>query len=692
MKLKMLAKATMIAIAAGALSGCFTKVEFVSPADDSVHNTAPDLIFNFDKLPTSFKILLNNEDISDLLTISGSTGTISGSTIASSPALLEGDNEISVNGNRVDFNYDVVGPELRLSQIASDEMLALRTDVAGCFDDAIGTASAAVKGASGADKSITLVDNCFTLNNLDNSQYWDASGIMTFTAYDRYRQLSKTSYIGYAAEAAEALSARISSTGLEFISTAISDYIEATGWTSIIKGSDTYLYEKSGLLDMALKLDRASSTATSVSLTEKSTSSIQVAVSIEDFVMDTQVLFKVFGTYGDGVNVEIRGDVEAKVSASLAANSSGGIDVTIGSTSIELENGAITLGDRDWRGTEKDGIVEAFIEEAIINIALPKIESKLKAKIQEKLDEKLETLATSLAVTVLDESFDLDFGFNDIKVDTRYGGLRLGLDSNITTSSLSGAVNQIYASRYVQPSSKVIPSTTPDGGKSYDAAGLLSLNIVNKAILSGYLAGSLNSVLVESDMSSTAWKAVLKILGLYQSGLTNLGSNQELVVRLIPESVPHVATLDGEDSVAQVVANDLVFKIQIREQSFSASGLFTYTDILELKVDGRVGIDIGTGAMDENDRYTVSVDISDDPALTRLKIKSYVSGNEVEWASELLESTASLLLPFAIDLVNSQIEAIPLPVIGEAGYSAQLVEVWNHDDTHIGVAVNFKRD
>jgi hypothetical protein len=660
------------------ISGCKQPVEIVSPAKDSVSNTAPEFRIRFNNgVPATFTANINGNAVAQTsFTIAGNEAVLK----TTDAMLKAGDNVFAVtapNAVKQNFHLDKVGPVVH---VLGGTGTSTRT-ITGFLTDRGGVGSLKLNGSP-----VTLDSGKFSVS-VPNTTTWN------FEATDVYGQVSKDAYTNLGQSFNPAVAARINKQGLDdALPNAIVKIVEQLNFNSYIKNPVSQSCSGALIADACAKLDINNvrlAPGNSVQIQALSGNTLFVKVRLTRLDLSTTATTyarcksflcggdgTIFGTLNFvGTTTVTNTDFAANL-AITAANGAVSVRIVDGSLDVDIPFGGLSV-DIDFGAVESVPFVGSLLNTVVnglVNGLLAVITGIVVDIADDFLAGPVSSLINNLISNLLPKSIEfpvantkLNLGFSPQGFSTSNGGFDLVLANSIGISAVDPAVVQPLGSLFVTGSAPTWPSVTRDG-TGVDLTATLSANLINQALTEAYKGGLLNITLNQSNGLTIGTLFGIPNLPIDLDGVTDFAIN-------VKGAVPPAVTINSQANAAAGVANVRLLDLTVSLALDFGDGR-GLQQVLSSTVDIQSPFDIG---ITSDNKLTVGIEGT--PEVTVRSFSFQVNGVSLSagtstTVANLIQTVTPTLLPKALAAIGG----IPIPSI--QGFSLQLKDLWNPSSTN----------
>lgn len=655
------------------LAGC-KNVQIVSPANNSVSNTAPEFRIRFKNgVPETFTATINGN------VVDPTSFTIDGNDAVATIALAQlaaGDNEFALTAPtsvKSIFHLDQVGPVIHLLGATGDDP----RQVTGYLSDRGGPASFAINGFA-----IPLDAN----NRFDTSI--PAATTYNLSAADVYGYVTNESYITLGEQFNPAFAVRINQQGLaESLPNAILQIVESLDFNDFITNPISESCSGALIADACANFsvnDIALTPGSTVSIQALSGNKLRMNLYLSRLDLDTTAKTyakcKSFLCGGDG---NIFGTLTfSGVTTVQNTNIAADFIVTVnnGAVSVKIVDGTLDV-DLPANGLQVDidfGAVEdiPFIGDlmnTVVNGIINGLVGVLSSIIVDIADgfiaAPVSSLINSLIANLLPDNIalpvgntTLNIGFSPETFSTSNGGFQLALASDVGIDANDPNVLPALGSRFVTGSApNPYPSQSPSG-TNVDLTATLSANLLNQILTEAYEGGLLDITLDEDDGITVGSLLSIPDFPLDLTGIQDIN----IVLKGATPPVVTVLPQNSADGVIALQVLDLALKVNV--DIGDGKGL---QEVLTTTIDLRSPFDLGITA---DNKLTVGIEGTPDVVVQNFTIKAgglVISSGNAGVIKDLINTLAPQLLPKMLESLGG----VPIPSI--EGFSLQLAGIWN---------------
>ena len=635
------------------LTGCGATIE--TPRNEKVYTDPPDVIIKRVEPGPNFRVLLNDQDITDFFVFDKKRATAEASNIAT--FLVDGQNSLQMIDPDTDvrnFYFDNTGPLIHLLNVSRNGDITL----SGYAEDPSGVASVRVN-----NKAVTLdFANRFALS-IPNAS------IIRFTTTDQKGFQREQVFAAPGNVLSQALGIRVGQGGLNFVATEIENLVEADVFAEMVRPLNP--------IDRGTKRISVDAGPFSVGANVKYEIKVNdVTINSADFNLkptnnneDLEVSGALRGAYAD-LTIYAEGSVKVDlpwpaddIKISLDATMTGDLDLNEVSFKGELDavanNGTIdshvSLSQFNMSGIDLDidgapGVLGDFVS-WLGNRATFLLELILKPQVSRvasnKVGEFINVYLPSIALGFNNSVVNASIKPTDVLGPSE--GLDIQLAANISPQTTHGPLQagSLHRANGFLPA----PSTISPNGTQRHVGIVVSEDIINQALAAATRSGMLN-ITLPSDAVPV---------------LANIDpANSVIRARMVPSAAPSVDLLGAQEKGLGVLTfNDFYL-------AFEAYSLDKQVWELMLGAELNVGATFDIGMTEQNN---IALEVIGNPRIELLEFRGLASFlvNE-NTAQNLIDDFVPLLLPIALQSVG----IIPMPSF--SGYSAQVGEIWVAED------------
>jgi hypothetical protein len=623
------------------LTACKT-VTVTNPEANKVYTAAPDVQLAFPKgKPDGLKVLMNESDITALLTVSDTGATATGATIAS--FLVDGDNFLRVaspSTPAVKFFFDKSGPTVHITKVTEGSSLAIQ----GYVEDPSGVKSVTVNGAA-----LTLgTGNTFS-TTVANGNF------VTFVSTDNINQVRTQKFARPSVNMANSVSLRINRRGLDFLTAEVQSLLKSAALGRLIAGMNPLKSDSIPLIgEYTISVNDARLGDAKLNLVVKSTGdgSFDVSGTITNFWAAYSLWFKPYLGWASTVNGEVTVDTITFAGSAKAAISAGKVNLSLGTLTLNL--GEIKAN---------FGILPSWLVSPFINAFKFIVEWILTEQVKQILPSKLSELLDTFPSTLL-----VEINGSKIKpeiipsaISSPGNGINLGLGARLLNVTSTGP--RIVGSAFKDMGNAPTATTISPSGVEKDIGVVLTQNVINQALAAVTASGMLSISVTDQD-----------IPGL--GNLQGVAANQNVRVRLMPASAPTIELVKSSNGLGTLRFHDL---------GIALDGTIDETNMLKLVlgavIDVEATADLGVAA----NGTAMAIEFAGTP---RIKVRSVDPAGALNLPPELAQRLLDELTPKVLPVVMGLIGAIPLPSF--EGYSLSVGDIWVTDASanYVGVVAN----
>jgi len=363
--------------------------------------------------------------------------------------------------------------------------------------------------------------------------------------------------------------------------------------------------------------------------------------------------------------------VDARIRATT--NSEGEINAEVTGLNTDLQGVNIDVNFIPGLDLLIEGLLNVVVNvfgDIIINALEGTITGAITGAIQ---NEALPQIPEGVLLSV-NQDTNISLGFLLNNLATQNGGLNIGVgatvdsldDGNVPSGFIevdldlplfeTDNVPPALGSEYSGGPLPNLTNSTPLTFQNFDAAVIVSSDILNQALASAYNAGLLN---IMFDSSRGLSVGALQVL---ETDTSFLGENSELRVRVSASSPPVVDFTDlvtsfeanSRAGLAALDLNDLIFDFEFRTESgvnFEA----VFSAVVDIDLAFNIGI---------NNNF-IDFDIEDQPVI---RVTS-VGGEGLRPSNDFINGTLDLLLPQILPDLLEVVSTIPIPSFQGYGFN-----------------------
>lgn len=607
------------------LAGCDATISIDSPVKNEKYSSPPPIELSFiEGIPSDLQVEINGHDITSDLSINSSGATAPGSVML--PYLKDGNNKLAVvspESVSVTFQFDLSAPAVHIIDVNDGGGLTVGGYVSGGLQD-----------LSFNGKSVHVDGSGRFSANISDADFVDVVSV------GHTGNTAEATYARPRVELDNALAVRVTGNAVDFMETEVARLLSGSNLGDLL------------LVMNPLKTDSILGNSYTVNATSASMGTPQVNLEI---VGDRR--FFITGNMPEinvGLEVEIdpligwdfsvTGDVGANNSsfesyASITVRN-GQIVLDIDDLSIDL-TGIQTDIDNfpDWLISPIINLFEGLIERILAN----EIEKILPGKVTQFLEIMPENLILAIdgkeiKPDILPESIDT-VGDN---IDIEIGSHIYSLESNGNT-----ALGSLYVETGPLPS----PTHVTPSGQARDVGVVMSVNMLNQAMVAAFEAGILNMTVNQSDIPE----------------LANLGNGQGTFrVRMLPASPPELRLVSSGSALGRCTMRDVTLRFETKP-----AGESNYTLFFGTTVDVEAFADLNVTP--ENDALVIEFS-----GVPEVEILDIDDSGVIDSGEAIIRGLVKRFTPMVLPYVMNEVGAIPIPAF--EGYTMKVADIWVMDD------------
>lgn len=611
-----------------ALAGC-KKITVDTPLEDGIYATPPDITLTLKDVNTSeLAMTLNGVNVTNLFTTTATSAKVTGTNIKT--LLVGGDNIFRVTApeeHTVNFYYDIVGPEIHLTQVQQTTSVHL----VGYAYDPSALTSLSINNAN----ILLQQDGSFDTSIASASQY-------KFVAIDTLGNRSETTLIAPDSQLVPAISARLNRTGLDFLVGEIQQYVAGIDYGSMIRGLNP-LYA-GGCDSVSCWWTWINLTGTDLRMSApdiylevaNSTGTFNLWVILNNLAVDIDASWAVSGIPGGGVASVNASRAQLSGTAQIVIQNQQ-IGVSISSLNMSLEGFSFDI---DWLWDAIESIFYGLVQDIVENA----VGEQLQAQIPSLMSGFLAQIPTDVQLDLAGKTFEVKILPQSLTSPN--SGLTVVLGGGIANISSDASMGAALGSVYRNDPMPALNTTTPTG-KNYDVGAVLAVNLVNQALLSAYGSG-LMKISTDGD------------------GVTGIPAlpGASVRVNIQPYSPPFVELKQNQFGLAELKAYDLLFSLD-----YKPSGASSYTPNFQAVLNVGAPFDLGVSA----DNF-LQAGIEELPFI---KVRSVTNLGTTTFNEATVQALVDWIMPQLLPKLANAIGTVPVP--SYAGYGLKLKEMWVAD-------------
>jgi hypothetical protein len=623
------------------LTACKT-VTVTNPEANKVYTAAPDVQLAFPKgKPDGLKVLINDADITALLTVTDTGATAAGASIAA--YLADGDNYLRVASPAtpaVKFVFDKSGPTVHITKVTEGASLAIQ----GYVEDPSGVKSVTVNGAA-----LSLgTGNTFS-TTVANGSY------VTFVSTDNINLVRTQKFARPSVTMANSVSLRINRRGLDFLTAEVQSLLKSAALGRLIAGMNPLKSDSIPLIgEYQISVTDARIGDAKLNLVVKSTGdgSFDVSGSITNFWAAYSLWFKSYLGWASTVTGTVTVDTITFAGSAKAGITAGKVNLTLGALTLNL--GEIKAN---------FGILPSWLVSPFINAFKFIVEwiltEQVKQILPSKLSELLDTFPSTLLVEINGSKIKPEILPSSISSPSN--GINLGLGARLINVTTTGP--KVLGSAFKDMGNAPAASTVSPSGVEKDIGVVLTQNVVNQALSSITAAGMLSISLTEADIPGIG-------------NLQGVSAEENVRVRVMPSSAPTIELVKSANGLGTLRFHDLGLALDGTIDDTGALKL-----IMGAVIDVEATADLGVAA----NGTALAIEFAGTP---RIKVRSIDPASALTLPQDLAQRFLDELTPKVLPVVMGLIGAIPLPSF--EGYSLSVGDIWVTDASanHVGLVAN----
>jgi hypothetical protein len=655
------------------LAGC-KNVQIVSPANNSVSNTAPEFRIRFKNgVPETFTATINGTVIDRAaFTVEGNDAVAP----VSLGQLKAGDNEFALTAPssvKSVFHLDQAGPVIHLLGATEGDP----RQVTGYLSDRGGPASLSINGTA-----VTLDANGRFNTSVPNTT------THTLLATDVYGHTTQESFTRLGQRFNPAFAVRINQQGLaDSLPEAILQIVESLDFNSFITNPISESCSGALIADACANFSVNNVELTpgsTVAITALSGNRLRMNLHLSRLDLDTTARTyarcksflcggngNIFGTLTfSGLTTVQNTNISAEFVVSVnngqvsvqIVNGTLDVDLPLNGLQVDIDFGAVEdipfIG--DLMNTVVNGIINGLVgvlSSIIVNIADGFIAGPVSSLINSLISS---LLPDNIALPVGDTT--LNIGFSPQGFATSAGGFDLVLASDVGIDARDPDVLPTLGSLFVAGSAPAPYPTQAPGGSNVDLTATLSANLLNQILTEAYEGGLLDITLDEDDGFTLGSLLSIPDFPLDLTGV------EDISIVLKGATAPMVTVLPqtSPDGVIRLQVLDLTLKVNV--DIGDGRGL---QEVLTTTIDLRSPFDLG---ITPDNRLTVGIEGTPEVTVQSFRIQAgglVISSGNASVIKDLINSLAPQLLPIMLESLGG----VPIPSI--QGFSLQLAGIWN---------------
>ena len=616
-----------------------------TPSDKSVSADKPTQyhlsFINTKSAPSNLKILLNNQDVTSLFSVTATGAVATGDAL--SQYVFSGKNILSATALGIArkqsiFYYDTDGPTIHILQGSRST-----GHVEGYLEDPAGVKSFNIDGvpvALGAGNSFSV--------DMQNSPFND------FVAEDNFGHQSTTTLARNDREFIPAISARLNKSGLNFLGDVLEEALGKIDFNALT-ASINPLFSANfiGFFSVSVTVKNFKFDKPTIDLQVLNNNRLRAHVEIPNFSigvsMGGKTLFLIPWDIGGTISmtkVVFDSDILLDIVNKDLSIDMKNTNVNLQGFHLDLDHIPNILGFEDLLSSITGGIANAL---------MPLFTNVIQSAVIPVVSDFVGQIPVSLTVTTPGNA-KLKVNALPTYLDTFSNALTIDLGASISAPSPSANATPTWGSLYTEGDTPTIGATTPNGDP-FDIGASISSNLINQALLAAHEAGITTMTLRPDNTPGTDAQGVSVI----KSKDDDIQTADLIGLRIKPASAPFIKLLDRNGAMGVLGWYDVTIAFDLKRVGWT-----DYQQIFSATFNLEVPFELGA-----TDDGFLQLGLEQLPSINVLKTENV---GLIKLTPAFINGVIEHFMPLVLPQISAQLKAVPLPRI--AGHSIHPKAFW----------------